>query len=121
MDYVYGLNMLLLDGITAGSLCACRCTKMLEYTSQSGYHKTSMYLSISDSFIVPGMSVGLESFNLKMLSITDNSALVVSRPQNADQSFTTIPAPITSLPLLTEPTYKGNMKFTGDFIVHTYH
>lgn len=48
--------------------------------------------------------MGLESFNLKILSITDNSALVVSRPQKADQSLTTIPAPITSLPLLTEPT-----------------
>jgi len=53
--------------------------------------------------MVPGMSVGLESFNLKILSITDNSALVVSSPQKADQSFTTIPAAITLLPLLTEP------------------
>lgn len=98
-----------------GSLCTCRCTKVLEYTSQVGTIKIAcMYLSISDSFIVPGMSVGLESFNLKILSITDNSALVVSRPQNADQSFTTIPAPITSLPLLTEPTYTNHMILIGE-------
>lgn len=44
-----------------------------------------------------------ESLNLKTLSMTDSSVLVVSRPQNAHQSLTTIPAAITSLPRFTVP------------------
>ena len=43
------------------------------------------------------------SVNLKTLSMTDSSVLVVSNPQNALQSLTAKPAPITSLPLLTVP------------------
>lgn len=46
---------------------------------------------------------GWASFNLKTLSITDISVEVVSIPQNADQSLTTIPAAMTSEPLLTVP------------------
>ena len=46
-----------------------------------------------------------ESPSLNMLSMTDNSVLVVSSPQKAHQSFTTIPPPITSLPRLTVPAW----------------
>jgi len=41
--------------------------------------------------------------SLKMPSTTLNSVEVVSIPQKADQSLTTMPAPITSLPLFTVP------------------
>lgn len=41
--------------------------------------------------------------SLNTLSMTDISVLVVSRPQKALQSFTTIPAPIKSLPRFTVP------------------
>ena len=41
--------------------------------------------------------------NLKMLSMTESSVLVVSSPVNAHQSLTTIPAPTTSLPRLIVP------------------
>lgn len=43
--------------------------------------------------------------SLNTLSMTDSSVLVVSRPQNAHQSLTTIPAAITSLPRLTVPAW----------------
>lgn len=46
------------------------------------------------------------SLSLKTLSITDSSVDVVSIPQNALQSLTTMPAAITSDPLLTVPAYK---------------
>ena len=52
------------------------------------------------------IALGLAPSNLKTLSITDTSVLVVSRPQKAIQSLATMPAPITSLPLLTVPAYK---------------
>ena len=42
---------------------------------------------------------GWLSRNLKTLSMTWSSVAVVSRPQNADQSFARRPAPITPLPL----------------------
>ena len=42
-----------------------------------------------------------------LLSITDISVLVVSKPQNADQSLTTSPPPITSLPRLMVPATSG--------------
>lgn len=42
--------------------------------------------------------------------MTDNSVDVVSRPQNADQSLATRPAPMTSLPLLTVPATRGTCK-----------
>jgi len=41
--------------------------------------------------------------NLKMLSTTANSVEVVSKPANADQSFTTSPAPIRSDPRFIVP------------------
>ena len=47
------------------------------------------------------------SCNLKILSITDNSVEVVSRPQNAAQSFATKPAAMTSLPRFTVPATNG--------------
>ena len=46
---------------------------------------------------------GCWSVSLKTLSITDSSVLVVSSPQKAHQSFTTIPAERTSLPRFTVP------------------
>lgn len=45
--------------------------------------------------------------NLKILSITLIYVDVVSNPQNAAQSFTHKPAPITSLPRLTVPAING--------------
>jgi hypothetical protein len=54
-------------------------------------------------FISPTIALGLDSFSLKILSITDISALVVSIPQKAHQSLTLSPALITSLPLFTDP------------------
>ena len=63
----------------------------------------STNLSMSESLIFVVMALGCESPNLKMLSMTDISVLVVSSPQNDVQSLTTIPPPITSLPLFTVP------------------
>lgn len=45
--------------------------------------------------------------NLNILSTTWTSVAVDSRPQNAAQSFTTKPAPITSEPLLIVPAHNG--------------
>ena len=45
--------------------------------------------------------------SLNTLSITLISVLVVSMPQNALQSFATIPAPTTSLPRFTVPATSG--------------
>ena len=45
--------------------------------------------------------------SLNTASITDNSVAVVSVPQNTDQSFATIPAPMLSLPLFTVPAQRG--------------
>lgn len=56
-----------------------------------------------DARIVVAMAEGCASFNLKTLSITESSVDVVSMPQNEHQSFTTIPAAITSEPRLTVP------------------
>jgi hypothetical protein len=56
-----------------------------------------------DARIVVAMADGCASFNLKILSITDNSVDVVSMPQKEHQSFTTMPAAITSDPRLTVP------------------
>lgn len=47
------------------------------------------------------------SFNLKIDSTTLISVDVVSSPQNADQSFATIPAPNTSDPRFTVPATSG--------------
>ena len=48
---------------------------------------------------------GCWSVSLKTLSMTESSVLVVSRPQKAHQSLTTIPAPMTSLPRFTVPAW----------------
>lgn len=45
-----------------------------------------------------------------MASMTESSVAVVSVPQNAAQSFTTIPAEMTSLPLFTVPAHNGIYK-----------
>ena len=49
------------------------------------------------------IALGCASPSLKTLSITESSVLVVSSPQNDIQSFTTIPAAMTSLPRFTVP------------------
>ena len=61
------------------------------------------YESTNVSLSCPVIAVGWVSEILNILSITDNSVEVVSKPQNAHQSFTTKPAPIASLPLFTVP------------------
>ena len=65
----------------------------------------SAHVSTKDSLMSETMADGCWSPSLKTLSITDSSVLVVSRPQNALQSLTTIPAPITSLPRFIVPAY----------------
>lgn len=47
------------------------------------------------------------SVNLNTASTTDNSVAVVSKPQNALQSFATSPLATTSLPLFTVPAHNG--------------
>ena len=49
------------------------------------------------------IALGCASPSLNTLSITESSVLVVSSPQNDIQSFTTIPAAMTSLPRFTVP------------------
>lgn len=61
------------------------------------------YLSIRESLMLVAMVLGWASLSLKMLSMTESSVLVVSSPQKAHQSLTTIPAAITSLPRFTVP------------------
>lgn len=56
-----------------------------------------------ESLILVAMALGCVSPSLNTLSMTDSSVLVVSKPQKAHQSFTTIPAAITSLPRFTVP------------------
>lgn len=56
------------------------------------------------------ISLGCASWSLKIFSITEISVAVVSRPQNATQSLTTRPAPITSLPRLIVPATKGTWR-----------
>ena len=70
-----------------------------------------MYLSNSEALMLLAMADGWPSPNLNTLSMTDSSVLVVSKPQKEAQSFTTMPAPITSLPLLIVPAY-GDRKAT---------
>ena len=65
-----------------------------------------MYLSNNDALMLVAIAEGWLSPNLNTLSTTDNSVLVVSNPQNALQSLTTMPAPMTELPLLTVPAYE---------------
>jgi len=56
------------------------------------------------------MAIGWDSLNLKTLSMTDSSVAVVSDPQKDVQSFTVIPAAITSLPRFTVPATKGTWR-----------
>lgn len=63
------------------------------------------------------MVLALLSFKWKMLSMTDSSVLVVSDPQNAQKSFTTSPAAITSEPLFTVPAYWIEKKYITSFIM----
>ena len=65
---------------------------------------------MSDFLISSTMALGWASLSLKTLSITESSVAVVSEPQNAVQSFTVIPAAITSLPRLTVPATKGTWR-----------
>ena len=62
-----------------------------------------IYLSIKESLMSEAIALGCASPSLNTLSITESSVLVVSSPQNDIQSFTTIPAAITSLPRFTVP------------------
>ena len=60
------------------------------------------------SLLVVLMAEGpIPSPSLKMDSTTLSSVAVVSRPVTAIQSLTTIPAPTTGEPLLTEPATRG--------------
>lgn len=63
----------------------------------------SSHLSMRDARMVVAIAEGWISFNLKTLSITDSSVDVVSMPQKEHQSFTTMPAAITSEPRLMVP------------------
>ena len=64
-------------------------------------------VSMSESLIWEVMAPGWGSLSLKSFSMKEISVAVVSRPQKAHQSFTTIPAPITSEPRLTVPAAMG--------------
>lgn len=63
----------------------------------------SSHLSMRDARMVVAIADCCISLNLKTLSITDSSVDVVSMPQKEHQSFTTMPAAITSEPRLTVP------------------
>lgn len=76
------------------------------------------YLSMSESLIVVAMALGCVSLSLKTLSMTDSSVLVVSSPQKAHQSFTTIPAAITSLPRLIVPAFRQETTTRLSIIQH---
>lgn len=67
-------------------------------------------MSINDFLISSTMALGWASLSLNTLSMTDNSVAVVSEPQNAVQSFTVMPAAITSLPRFTVPATRGTWR-----------
>ena len=67
-------------------------------------------LSMSDARISLTMLLGWLSLNFRTFSTTESSVAVVSRPQKAAQSLQTMPAPMTSLPLLTVPATNGTCK-----------
>ena len=64
-------------------------------------------LSIREALISLLICEGWESFSLNTDSMTESSVEVVSWPVKAHQSLTTIPAPITSAPLLIVPATRG--------------
>lgn len=68
------------------------------------------------ALIVPEMADGWASCNLNTDSMTVNSVDVVSMPQKAHQSFTTIPAATTSLPLFTVPA----CSYTNTYMLNIY-
>lgn len=60
------------------------------------------------ALIEVAIAIGLLSFSLKTDSTTVSSVAVVSMPQKATQSLTTIPAETTSLPRFIVPAWKSN-------------
>jgi len=82
------------------NICQTRKSHLQTITRQM---TISSHLSMRDARMVVAIAEGWTSFNLKTLSITDSSVDVVSMPQKEHQSFTTIPAAITSEPRLTVP------------------
>lgn len=88
-------------------MCVYKCAGLYlradEYTSLV-YARIVSNLSMRESLMAVVMAEGrASSLSPKTLSMTDISVLVVSSPQKADQSLTTIPAAITSLPRFTVP------------------
>lgn len=77
------------------------------------------YLSIRESLMLVAMVLGWASLSLKMLSMTESSVLVVSSPQKAHQSLTTIPAAITSLPRFTVPACQGHSSSEQELAQHS--
>ena len=73
-------------------------------------------LSISDALISLLICDGCESLSLKTDSRTESSVEVVSWPVKAHQSFTTIPAPITSAPRLMVPATSGTCAHIGHVV-----
>ena len=85
-----------------------------EYNFQLGARRMKFIFfyvidSIKVDLICCVMAEGWPSFNLKTDSMTEISVEVVSCPQKAVQSLTTIPAPITSEPLFTVPATNGTL------------
>ncbi len=77
---------------------------------------------MSDSLISLVMTLAwFASFNRKTFSMTEISVAVVSNPQKADQSFTTRPAPITSLPLFMVPAYEASGRHWIVLCVHCFY
>mmetsp|Transcript_10890 Transcript_10890/g.33560 ORF Transcript_10890/g.33560 Transcript_10890/m.33560 type:complete len:257 (-) Transcript_10890:116-886(-) len=68
---------------------------------QASWSRSALRMSVATE-------AGCASCSLKILSITCISVAVVSTPHTAHQSFTTIPAPITSDPRLTVPATTGS-------------
>lgn len=72
---------------------------------------TACYIYAIESIKLARISLtmfdGWLSLSLSTLSMTESSVAVVSSPQNADQSFATSPAPMTSLPRFTVPATRG--------------
>lgn len=81
--------------------------KSRAWSQGTAWKVTQVRLSMRESRMLVAIVLGWASFSLKTLSTTDSSVLVVSRPQKAHQSFTTIPAAITSLPRFTVPATRG--------------
>lgn len=78
-------------------------------TAHHSYTTINVYVreSIKEDLMSLTIVLELAPPSLKMPSTTLISVEVVSMPQKADQSFTTMPAPITSLPLFTVPATRG--------------